>query len=200
MLFCHKIHKIFMINALFPRNFVVSMYALFPPIFLSWKVVSAIFSAFWMYGDDVLSVLMYIVEHRATVWDFHLQHIIGTQSLQHDQCNNQTKFLENVYAEFCAPTQLHATLRCLAEQSKKEYLWSAPFLICLLALMILKVNLRSPVCEQSSVQQRRPSISGCSSTSRPQVGCMCLIKVALKSITCPNKMFALKINETRPKY
>ena len=33
----------------FLRNFVVSLYALFPPIFLSWKVVSANFSAFWMY-------------------------------------------------------------------------------------------------------------------------------------------------------
>ena len=38
-----------MINTLFPRNFVVSLYALFPPIFLSWKVVSANFPAFWMY-------------------------------------------------------------------------------------------------------------------------------------------------------
>ena len=50
MLFCHKIHYIFMINALFLQNFVASIYALFPTIFLSWKVVSANFSAFWVYA------------------------------------------------------------------------------------------------------------------------------------------------------
>ena len=50
MLFCHKIHYIFMINALFLRNFVVSIYALFPPIFLSWKVNSANLFAFRMYA------------------------------------------------------------------------------------------------------------------------------------------------------
>ena len=38
MLFCHQIHYIFMINALLSRNFVVPIYALFPPIFLCSKV------------------------------------------------------------------------------------------------------------------------------------------------------------------
>ena len=59
MLFCHKIHNIFMINALFPRNFVVLIYALFPPIFLSWKVVSANFFAFWMYYPRIFLISSY---------------------------------------------------------------------------------------------------------------------------------------------
>ena len=38
ILLCHQIHYIFMINALLSQNIVVSIYALFPPIFLSLKV------------------------------------------------------------------------------------------------------------------------------------------------------------------
>ena len=38
MLFCHQINYIFRINALLSRNFVVPIYALFPPIFLCSKV------------------------------------------------------------------------------------------------------------------------------------------------------------------
>ena len=49
MLFCHKIHYIWMINALLSQNLVVEIYALFPPIFLGQQIVSAIFFAFWIY-------------------------------------------------------------------------------------------------------------------------------------------------------
>ena len=49
MLFCHKIHNILRINAVLLQNLVVKIYALFPPIFLSWEIVSANFFAFWMY-------------------------------------------------------------------------------------------------------------------------------------------------------
>ena len=45
-----QIHYIFMINALLSQNLVVEIYALFPPIFLGWQIVPAIFFAFWMYG------------------------------------------------------------------------------------------------------------------------------------------------------
>ena len=60
MLFCHKIHNIFMINAIFPRNFVVSINALFQPIFLSRKAVTANVFAFWMY----VFKLAYVVTTR----------------------------------------------------------------------------------------------------------------------------------------
>ena len=53
MLFCHKIHHIWMINALLLQNLVAQIYALFPPIFLGWQIVSANFFAFWMYGLDI---------------------------------------------------------------------------------------------------------------------------------------------------
>ena len=46
MLFCHKIHYIWMINALLLQNLVVEIYALFPPIFLGWQIVSANFFCF----------------------------------------------------------------------------------------------------------------------------------------------------------
>ena len=46
MLFCHKIHYIWVINTLLLQNLVVDIYALFPPIFLGWQIVSAIFFCF----------------------------------------------------------------------------------------------------------------------------------------------------------
>ena len=46
MLFCHKINYIWMINALLSQNLVVEIYALFPPIFLVWQILSAIFCCF----------------------------------------------------------------------------------------------------------------------------------------------------------
>ena len=54
MLFCQKIHIILLINALLSQNLVIKIYALFPPIFLRWQIVSAIFFAFWMYGFNIL--------------------------------------------------------------------------------------------------------------------------------------------------
>ena len=50
MLFCQRIHYIWMINALLLQNLVVEIYALFPPIFLGWQIVSANIFAFWMYA------------------------------------------------------------------------------------------------------------------------------------------------------
>ena len=47
MLFYHQIHYIFMINAVLSQNFVVPIYALFPPIFLCSTVDLFIF---WMYA------------------------------------------------------------------------------------------------------------------------------------------------------
>ena len=37
-----------MINALLSQDLVIEIYALFPPIFLSWQIVSTNFFAFWM--------------------------------------------------------------------------------------------------------------------------------------------------------
>ena len=53
MLFCHKIHYIWVINTLLSQNLVVEIYALFPPIFLGGQIVSAIIFAFWMYDKDL---------------------------------------------------------------------------------------------------------------------------------------------------
>ena len=46
MLFCHKIHYIFMINALLSQNLVDKIYTYFLPIFLGWQIVSANFFRF----------------------------------------------------------------------------------------------------------------------------------------------------------
>ena len=50
MLFCHKIHYIWMINTLLSQNLVVKIYEIILPIFLVLKIVPANLFAFWMYA------------------------------------------------------------------------------------------------------------------------------------------------------
>ena len=77
MLFCHNIHYISMINGLFPRNFVVLIYAFFPPIFLRWKVVSVNFFAFWMYDLTLMKLFLIIISIGSIPgWDGILQIIV----------------------------------------------------------------------------------------------------------------------------
>ena len=70
MLFCPKIHYMFMINAVLSQNFVVPIYALFPPIFLCSKVDHRQFVRFldvWQYLRrwlaDVLSGRHLVLRH-----------------------------------------------------------------------------------------------------------------------------------------
>ena len=53
----HQILVIFMIYALLSRNFDVRIYALFPQIFGNWKVDSADFFTFRMYGNHTRMLL-----------------------------------------------------------------------------------------------------------------------------------------------
>ena len=71
MLFCHKIHNILMINALLSQNPVVEIYALFPPIFLGRKIVSANFFRFLdVYVVGIIGYFLCLLVFLKFVGDF----------------------------------------------------------------------------------------------------------------------------------
>ena len=61
MLFHHKITCIFMIYVYLSRKFFIAIHALFPPIFLAWKVDSANVFTFRMYAQYTVNTA-----HRTT--------------------------------------------------------------------------------------------------------------------------------------
>ena len=71
MLFCHNIHYICIINALFLRNFVFPIYAIFLLIFLSWKVVTANFLDEWQLSQR---------HHQQPLWQLPICRVTATSS------------------------------------------------------------------------------------------------------------------------
>ena len=68
ILFYHKITCIFIICVYLSCKFVVAIYALFPPIFLAWKVDSANFSTFRMYETVYLYICISVWDCILNIW------------------------------------------------------------------------------------------------------------------------------------
>ena len=86
----HQILVIFMIYALLSRNFDVGIYALFPQIFGNWKVDSADFFTFRMYGVVQLGVVQmgvdrdgWVVSGSVDCWCHKLAEMYGLYGLKH---------------------------------------------------------------------------------------------------------------------